>query len=170
MAKFKQSSLRNILKTIYKFPNAVELIDFLEDSLLSDDFLFANNALLVIYEHKIKVSDSSLLSAVDMHLSKLYTALLALNTIDVSEDNYAKLMSFFSKAQQCCQKEFIGEVLVNKYLPTKSKELFDLFGCDKFAKIRVKAVKIAKEYDYDLLDFSLDADGHVRKCVDEIIS
>lgn len=151
-----------ILKTIFRHPNAAELVDFLENSISSDDLLFVENGLMVISEHQIKVSDSLLLSVVTKHLPNLYTAVRALNTLDICEDNYTKLTSIFVKAEQCVQKEVIGEVLANNYLPSKSKELFELFSRDKFAKIRLFAVKIAKKYGYDLSVFLSDMDGHVR--------
>ena len=45
-----------ILKTIFRHPNAVELVDFLESAITSEDFLFVENGLLVISEYKITVS------------------------------------------------------------------------------------------------------------------
>ena len=151
-----------ILKTIFRHPNAAELVDFLENAISSNDTLFVENGLIVISEYKIKVSDSLLLSVVDKHLPELYTAVGALMMLDISEENYASLTRVFSKAGQSVQKEVIAEVLANHYLPSKSKELFELFGCDKFAKIRLLAVKIAMEYGYDLSPFLSDKDGHVR--------
>ena len=152
-----------ILKTIFRHPNAAELVDFLENAISSEDFLFAENGLIVISEYKIKVSGSLLLSVVTKHLPKLYTAIRSLSTLDVCEENYTKLTALFTRAQQCSQKEFIGEVLTDNYLPFKSKELFELFSCDKFAKIRLSAIKIAKKYGYNLSVFLSDMDGHVRK-------
>jgi hypothetical protein len=157
-----------ILKTIFRHPNAAELVDFLENAISSDDFLFAENGLIVIAEYKIKISDSLLLSVVDKHLPKLYTAIRSLNTLEICEENYTKLTSIFVKAEQCVQKEVIGEVLANNYLPSKSKELFELFSRDKFAKIRLFAVKIAKKYGYDLSVFLSDEDGHVRNLANRI--
>ena len=157
-----------ILKTIFCHPNAAELVDFLENAISSDDFLFVENGLIVIAEYKIKISDSLLLSVVDKHLPKLYTAIRSLNTLDICEENYTKLTSIFVKAEQCVQKEVIGEVLANNYLPSKSKELFELFSRDKFAKIRLFAVKIAKKYGYNLSVFLSDEDGHVRNLANRI--
>ena len=157
-----------ILKTIFRHAEAVELVDFLENAISSDDFLFAENGLIVIAEYKIKISDSLLLSAVTKHLPNLYTAVRALNTLDICEENYTKLTALFSKAEQCSQKECIGEILANKYLPSKSKELFELFSHDKFGKIRIFAIKIAKKYGYDLSVFLSDEDGHVRSLANEI--
>lgn len=151
-----------ILKTIFRHSNAAELVDFLENAITSDDFLFVENGLIVISEYKIKVSDSLLLSVIDKHLPKIYTAMRSLTTLEACEDNYTKLVSLFTRAEQCSQKEFVGDILVNKYLPSKSKELFELFSRDKFAKIRLLAIKIAKEYSYDLLIFLSDMDSHVR--------
>ena len=157
-----------ILKTIFRHPKAVELDGFLENAITSEDFLFVENGLIVISEHQIKVSDSLLLSVVTKHLPNLYTAVRALNTLDICEENYTKLTALFSKAEQCSQKEGIGEILANKYLPSKSKELFELFSHDKFGKIRIFAIKIAKKYGYDLSVFLSDEDGHVRSLANEI--
>ena len=151
-----------ILKTIFRHPNAAELVDFLENAISSDDFLFVENGLIVISEHQIKVSDSLLLSAVNTHLPKLYTAVGSLITLDISEENFKNLLAIFSKSEQCAQKEVIGEILSYHYLPSKSKELFEIFSRDKFAKIRILAIKIAKKYGYDLSVFLSDEDGHVR--------
>ena len=157
-----------ILKTIFRHPNAAELVDFLENAISSDDFLFVENGLIVISEYKIKVSDSLLLSVVDKHLPKLYTAVRSLTTLEICEENYTKLVALFTRAEQCSQKEFIGEVLADKYLPSKSKELFELFSCDKFAKIRLFALKIAKKYGYDFSIFLSDEDGHIRDLANKI--
>ena len=48
------------------------------------------------------------------------------------------------------------------------KELFELFSHDKFGKIRIFAIKIAKKYGYDLSVFLSDEDGHVRSLANEI--
>ena len=157
-----------ILKTIFRHLNAVELVDFLENAITSEDFLFVENGLIVISEYKIKVNDSLLLSVVDKHLPKLYTAIRSLNTLEICEENYTKLIALFTRAEQCSQKEFIGEVLVDNYLPSKSKELFELFSCDKFAKVRLFAVKIAKIYGYDFSIFLSDEDGHIRDLANKI--
>ncbi len=68
-----------ILKTIFRHSEAVELVDFLEEAITSDDFLFAENGLLVVSAYKIKVSDALLLSAVCKHLPKLYTGICSKN-------------------------------------------------------------------------------------------
>ena len=151
-----------ILKTIFRHPNAVELVYILENAIASEDYLFVENGLIVISEYHIKVSDSLLLSAIHKHLPKLYTAISSLTTLDISEENYSKLTELFLKAEQCVQKEIIGEILADNYLNSKSKELFELFGHDKFAKIRLLAIKIAKNYGYNLSLFLYDMDGHVR--------
>ncbi len=151
-----------VLKTIFRHPNAVELVNFLENAITSEDFLFVENGLIVISEYQIKVSDSLLLSVIHKHLPKLYTAIRSLNTIDISEENYSKLITLFSKAEQCVQKEIIGKVLADNYLPSKSKELFELFSRDTFAKIRLLAIKVAKKSRHNLSFFLSDIDGHVR--------
>lgn len=158
-----------ILKTIFRHPSAVELVDFIENAISSEDFLFVENGLIVISEYKIKVADSLLLSAINKHLLKLHTAVGSVITLEINEENYTKLIELFLKAKQCVQKEVIGEVLICNYLPLKSKELFELFRRDKFAKIRIFAIKIAKKYGYDLSLFLSDEDGHVRSLVNKIL-
>ena len=155
-----------ILKTIFRHPDSVELIDFLESAITSEDFMFVENGLFVIYEHRVKVSESLLISAVNKHLHGLYTAVGSLITLDISEENYREIVKIFNKSKQCAQKEVIGEVLISGYLPSKSKELYELFGCNEFGKIRLFAVSIAKEYNYDFSAFLSDKDGHVRKFAD----
>ena len=49
------------------------------------------------------------------------------------------------------------------YLPEKADELFELFKMDKFAQIRLEALKLGKEFGFDISQFLTDTDGHVRK-------
>ena len=152
-----------ILKTIFRHPDSVELVDFLESAIASEDSTFVENGLFVIYEQQVKVSESLLISAVNKHLHGLYTAVGSLITLEISEDNYREIVRIFKKSKECAQKEVIGEVLLQNYLPSKSKELFELFKCNEFGKIRLLAASIAKEYNYDLSPFLSDKNGHVRK-------
>lgn len=154
-----------ILKTIFRHREAAELFGILENAILSEDLLFVHNALTIISEYRIKISDAALLSAISKHLPKLYTELFALRMLDINEDNYGRLVELFGKAEECCQKEFIGEILMEKHLPSKAEELFELFKQDGFAKIRLLAVKLADKYGYDLSQFLRDIDGHVKKFV-----
>ena len=152
-----------ILKTIFRHPNAPELVDFLENAISADDFLFVENGLIVISEYKIKVSDPLLLAVVNKQLPKLNTAVHALVTLDITEENYTKLSELFLKAEQCVQREIIGKLLIDNYLPSKAKEVFELLRHDQFPKIRLLAIEIAQRYGYDLSEFLSDEDGHVRK-------
>ena len=156
-----------ILKTIFRHPESAELVGLLEDALASDDFLFVSNGLHVVADYGIKVSESLLFSAVIRNLSNLYTEIRAINVLEVNEDNYIKLIEIFKKAESCSQKEFISDVFIEKYLPAKAKELFLLFGRDKFSKIRLCAVQIGKLYDFDIGQFLMDIDGHVRRAAEK---
>ena len=100
-----------ILKTIFCHPEAVELVDFLETAIASDDFLFVSNALLVVAEYGIIVSENLLLSAVQRHLSKLYTELLSLRILNATEQNYKTLIALFEnlsaeKEGRVCSPEY----------------------------------------------------------------
>lgn len=156
-----------ILKTIFRHPESAELVGLLENALASDDFLFVRSGLHVVADYGIKVSESLLFSAIIRNLSNLYTEIRAINVLEVNEDNYIKLIEIFKKAESCSQKEFIGDVLIEKYLPAKAKELFLLFGRDKFSKIRLCAVQIGKLYGFDVGQFLTDIDGHVRRAAEK---
>lgn len=152
-----------ILKTIFRHSKAAELVDVLEKALASEDRLFVEHGLSVISDYKIKVPDDLLLSVIAKNLSSChYQQLCALYMIDANEAHYAKLTDLFEQAKYCGQKEIIGEVLSDKYLPSKADDLFGLFSCDGFARIRLLAVRLAKEYGYNLSKFLSDMDGHVR--------
>ena len=151
-----------ILKTIFRHPEAVELVGFLEAAIASDDFLFVSNALLVVAEYGIIVSENLLLSAVQRYLSKLYTEVLSLRILDATEQNYQILTAFFEKSVTSSQKEFLCEILTQKYLPSKARDLFELFGREDFPKLRLAAVHLGKEYGFDISKFATDEDGHIR--------
>ena len=152
-----------ILKTIFRHPQAIELKEFLESAINSDDFLFVSQGLLVIAEHHIKISEALLIAATERHLSKLYTEIRALHILDTNEANYKKLTELLEKAETSAQKEFLCEVLIKKYLPEKAKDLFDLLGKDRCPKLRLCAVTLGKKYGFDIYQFEEDLDGHVRK-------
>lgn len=152
-----------ILKTIFRHPQATELANRLEESLADEDVLFVRAALTVIAEHKIKVADAALVAAILRHLPDLGGELLALHTLTPGEENYTRLTMLFKKATTCSQREFISEVLLFRYLPEKASDLFELFGHDPHAKIRILSVKIGREYSLNISDFLHDPDGHVRK-------
>lgn len=153
-----------VLKTIFRQPKAVELVGFLENAITSDDILFVEHGLTVVSDYKIKISDSLLLSVVCKHFQVLgYTAIHSLSMLTVSEDHYTKLIELFKQENRCCQKELVGKILIEKYLPKKSKELFDLFSRDGIAKIRLLALRLANKCGYNISSFLYDMDGHVKK-------
>jgi hypothetical protein len=152
-----------ILKTIFRHPQAIELKEFLESAINSDDFLFVSQGLLVLAEHHIKISEALLVAATERHLSKLYTEIRALHILNANEANYKKLTELLEKAETSAQKEFLCEVLIKKYLPEKAKDLFDLLGKDRCPKLRLCAVTLGKKYGFDIYQFEEDPDGHVRK-------
>ena len=119
---------------------------FLEQSVLSDDILFVENALLTLCEHEIKIDDSILLSAALRHCPDLnYSALYVLKRIKATEDNYIKLIKLFKSSVSCGQKEVLAEILLEHFLTEKAEELSVLFSVDSFEKIRKLAVKTNKE-------------------------
>ncbi len=157
-----------VLKTIFRHPMSKNIKTFLEESILSDDILFADNGLKVVCEYKIPISEKIILSAVFKHLDNLYfTHLYALESLSVNEDNFSKLVFLFKKSKKCGQKEVLSEILCNKYLPLKEVELFDLFSSDNFSKIRKYASQRLKEtmnrYYVKVIDvFCKDGYFHVK--------
>ena len=154
-----------ILKTIFRHPQAVELVDFLEDAITSDDFLFVENGLMMISDYRIQVSEPLLIAAVLKYCNELYTAVGALKTLKINEHNFEEITKIFTSCTKCAQKEIFGEILCDGYLPQKATELFGLFKKDAFAKIRLLALEIGKNYGFDTSDFLSDPDGHIRKAV-----
>ena len=153
-----------ILKTIFRHPSSRKLKKFLEESILSDDIWFSENGLKVAFECDIDVSDIVIFTAVNKYIENLYcTSLYILRKTEVNEVNFLKLVQLFKQAVVSGQKEILGEILFEKYLPEKAQDLFDLFSKDDFSKIRLLAVKIGKKYGFNIEVFNSDADGHVRK-------
>jgi hypothetical protein len=76
-----------------------------------------------------------------------------LETIEVNETNFKRLIKWFELSANCGQKEVLGEILVKKYLPEKADELYSRFSTDDFAKIRMIALRIGKEYKFDVSGF-----------------
>lgn len=152
-----------ILKTIFRHRNSTELKDFLEEAILSDDINFAENGLKNAYEYHFEFSDEIILTAVYKHFESLYcTFLYVLKNLNKTDENFFRLVELFKKSENSGQKEVLSDILCEKYLPKKAQVLFSVFSNDKFSKIRLTAVKIGKEYSFDISKFYTDSDGHVR--------
>ncbi len=153
-----------ILKTIFRHRKSTQLKDFLEESILSDDLNFAENGLRNAYEYHFKFSDEVILTAVYKHFESLYcTFLYVLKELNINEENFLRLVELFKKSEISSQKEVLSDILCEKYLPEKADVLFSLFSNDSFSKIRLTAVKIGKEYNFDISKFYTDSDGRVKK-------
>lgn len=152
-----------ILKTIFRIPQSIELIPRLEEALCSDNMLFTKAALNVISDNKVKVSEELLCSTVAKHINKLDYEVYALYKLDICNTNYIYLTELFKCTDKNTAREIICDILTERYLPDKARDLFELFGQDKYAKIRLAAVKIAKKHSFDISEFLSDIDGHVRK-------
>lgn len=152
-----------ILKTIFRHPSAAQVKKFLEDSILSDDILFAENGLKIVYEYKIEMPEQVLFVAIFKHLPDLYcTSLYVLQNIVENEINFSKLVELFKQSHVCGQKQVLSNILCSKFLSEKAEELFLLFSEDSYSKLRLLAVRIGKEYSFDISKFYEDSDGHVR--------
>ena len=135
-----------VLKTIFRYPKALQLKSFLEECLLSDDVLFVHNGLSVVGQYEIEVSEKAVLSAVLKHLSDLhYTDLYALKILSTSDESFLNLTKVFKRSKKCGHKEVLGEILLEKYYPSYAQELFALFSEDHFSKIRSLAERIKNE-------------------------
>ncbi len=152
-----------VLKTIFRYYEAAELVDFLENAIASDDFPFVENGLIIVSDYNIKVSEMLLITTVKKYCDDLYTAVGALKALEINNDNFEEITKIFTSCSKCFQKEILGEILCNAYLPQKSKELFELFKKDTFAKIRLIGLDIGKRYCFDTDEFLSDLDGHIRQ-------
>ena len=153
-----------ILKTIFRHLDSIQLKAFLEEAILSDDINFAENGLKNAYDYNIKISDEIILTAVNKHYQSLHcTFLYVLRNLNENEENFLRLVELFKKSEISGQKEVLSDILCEKYLPEKADVLFSIFSNDVFPKIRFTAVRIGKEYNFDITMFYNDLDGHVRK-------
>ncbi len=153
-----------ILKTIFRHRSSKTLKNFLEESILSDDILFAENGLNVAFEYEVDISDNVIFAAVKKHIKNLHcTSLYVLKKTEFNEANFLRLVELFKQTEVSSQKEVLGEILFEKYLPEKAQDVFDLFSNDDFSKVRLLAVKIGRKYGFDIETRKIDADGHVRK-------
>ena len=152
-----------VLKTIFRHREAVELVDFLEKAIMSEDVLFVENGLMIVSDYRIKVSEPLLISTVRKYCDELYTAVGALKMLAINEQNYEEIKSIFVSCTKCAQKEVLGKILCDEYLPLKAKELFELFKQDSFAKIRLLALEIGRHHGFDTSAFLSDTDGHIRE-------
>ena len=154
-----------VLKTIFRHPCAAELIPWLEANIASGEEYFSENGLEAVGELGLKINREILISAVERELKApyAYNPIKALSTLDESEENFRAILALFEKAAGNYQKEFIAEILCEKYLPSRAEELFALFAASNFAKVRIIAARIGKKYGFDLEKLKYDKNGHIRK-------
>jgi hypothetical protein len=138
-----------VLKTIFRHSEAEELVVDLESAILSDDKLFFENGLIIIAEMGVKVSEEALWSAVERNFDALgYHPMFALKTLPASDKNYNRLVVAFKRGE-CYQKIIIANILKEKYLPGKARELFELLAADGFAEVRLCAMELAENFKFD---------------------
>ncbi len=162
--KFKRLYiLKKIFDSKYAKQSNEELKAFLEKSISSDDIFFIRQGLRIVAEKNIYVSEELLFSVIQKHQNHLYDEIYALKVVDETNTNFNKIINFFKGSEKSSQKEFVADILINKFEKNYSEELFLLFSNDEFPKIRCSAVKLAKKYGYDITRFQSDVNGHVRK-------
>ena len=154
-----------VLKTIFGHHASAELIPWLEGNIASGEKWFSENGLEIVGEQGIKINREILLAAVEREIKYryAYSPINALSSLDVNEENYLAILRIFEKAIGSYQKEYLTEILCEKYLPEKANELFELFAVSDFAKVRIIAARIGRKYGFDLEKLKYDKNGHVRK-------
>jgi len=159
-----------VLKTIFRHPAAAEeLIPWLEENIASGEKWFCDNSLAIVGELGIKINREILLSAVERELKYpyAYNPIKALSSLEASEENFRAILALFEKAAGNYQKEFLAEIVCEKYLPEKAEEIFELFAASDFAKVRIIAARIGRKYGFDLEKLKFDKNGHVRKIAEK---
>ena len=122
---------------------------------------------MMIVDLGIKINREILLAGVERELKDPYTdGINALRALEANEENFRAIISIFKKAKVSHQKEFLAEILCEKYLPEKASELFALFAVSDFAKVRIIAARIGRKYGFDLEKLKYDENGHVRKAAE----
>ena len=151
-----------VLKVIFRNPHAIKYAPALEQAIMSETILFAENGLRVAYECRVPVSETAILTATRRHIAKLY-ATDALDLLAVSEEHYKALVEIFSMCVTSLQQEVLAEILVRKYTDSHAAELFGLFSDSKYPHVRRAAVDLGLTHGFDLTALRNDPDGHVRQ-------
>ncbi len=151
-----------VLKVIFRHPRAVRLAPALEEAVMSEDSLFAENGLRVAYENRVPLSETAILTATRRHIKTLH-APDALDLLTVSEGNYQALTEIFASCVTSLQQEVLADMLARKYGETHAADLFALFSASKYPKVRRQAVGLSLRFGFDLTALQNDPDGHVRK-------
>ena len=151
-----------VLKVIFRNPHAVKYAPALEQAIMSETILFAENGLRVAYECRVPVSETAILTATRRHIAKLY-ATDALDLLAVSKEHYKALVEIFSMCVTSLQQEILAEILVRKYTDSHAAELFRLFSDSKYPHVRRAAVDLGLTHGFDLTALRNDPDGHVRQ-------
>lgn len=117
-----------VLKTVFRHPMSFRIKSFLEECILSDDFLFVHNGLGAVGQYRIEVSEQAVLSAVRKNLTDLhYTDLYALELLSASTDNFLNIIQLFKRPKACGQKEIlssgVSRWIIISYMNTYYREL-----------------------------------------------
>jgi hypothetical protein len=147
-----------VLKVIFRNPAAVKYLPALEEAILSEDPLFAENGLRAAYEHRLPVAESTILAAHRLVIWYPY----ALDLLAVSEGNYRALTRIFSRCVPGLQTGVVAEILARKYADIHARELFELFSASRDHEVRRMAALLGLRFGFDLTALQNDPDGHVR--------
>ena len=151
-----------VLKVIFRNPHAVRYTPVLEQAVMSEAILFAENGLRVAYECRVPVSEAAILTATRRHIARLFSP-DALDLLAVSEEHYKALVEIFSLCVTSLQQEVLADILLRKYADSHAAELFGLFSESKYPHVRRAAVDLGLAHGFDLTALLSDPDGHVRR-------
>jgi hypothetical protein len=148
-----------VLKVIFRNPAAVKYLPALEEAILSEDPLFAENGLRAAYEHRLPVAESTILAVHRLIIWYPY----ALDLLSVSEGNYRALIEIFAACVSSLQQGITADILARKYADTHAAELFRLFSASTYPEVRRMAALLGLRFGFDLTALRNDPDGHVRR-------
>lgn len=131
----------------------------LEEAILSEDPLFAENGLRAAYEHRLPVAESTILAVHRLIIWYPY----ALDLLSVSEGNYRALIEIFAACVSSLQQGITADILARKYADTHAAELFRLFSASTYPEVRRMAALLGLRFGFDLTALRNDPDGHVRR-------
>lgn len=159
---------RYVLSVIFAYPQAAELVPYLELALGSGKSFLWKTALDVIIRKKVRVLDEALFSCIERNWSQVGRYdIYALDSVAKTQDNALRVLKLYHACRDDSTRIAMAGILYGFCTEDNYLTFYKLFQDDPASHIRILACRIAGEHHRpDLLSkFAQDRDGHIRKLV-----
>lgn len=157
---------RYVLSVIFSYPQAAELVPYLEGSLNTEKSFLWGTALDVIIQQDIRVAEEALFSCIERNWSQVGRYdIYALESVKKTQANARRIWKLYRSCRDDSTRIAMAEVLHGFCTEENYLTYYELFRDDPAPHIRILACRIARAYQRpDLLSkFTQDRDGHIRK-------